>query len=76
MIDFGEVTLLLEIRGLIDAKHGRLPTNSTPTKARSEQQVLLQEADRGVPILSPRTGRPEQGRPHHAELIDCVTARS
>ena len=77
MIDFGEVTLLLEIRGLIDAKHWKI-TNEfyTDEGAIRDGKFFPKGKTEGVPITSPPTpGVPEQGPRHMQNFIDCVRSR-
>lgn len=77
MIDFGEVALLLEIRGLIDDKHWKI-TNEfyTDEGAIRDGKFFPKGKTEGLPIAAPPTpGVPEQGPRHMQNFIDCVRSR-
>ena len=77
MIDFGEVTLILEIRGLVDRKHWKI-TNEfyTDEGVVRDGKFFAKGKTNGVPIANfPRPGAPEQGAGHLRNFIDCVRSR-
>ncbi|NLS95254.1 MAG: Gfo/Idh/MocA family oxidoreductase [Planctomycetaceae bacterium] len=77
MIDFGEVKLLFEIRGLIDDKHWKI-TNEfyTDEGVIREGKFFPKGKSEGVPIADcPASGVPEQGPRHMQNFIDCVRSR-
>ena len=77
MIDFGEVTLIHEIRGLVDDKHWKI-TNEfyTDEGVVRAGKFYAKGKTSGVPIDNfPPNGAPEQGPRHMQNFIDCVRSR-
>ncbi len=77
MIDFGEVKLILEIRGLIDSQQWKI-TNEfyTDEGVVRAGKFFAKGKSEGVPIESfPPPGAPEQGPRHMRNFIDCVRSR-
>ncbi len=76
-IDFGEVNLILEIRGLINEDEWKI-TNEfyTDEGAIRDGKFFAQGKGDGVPIDDfPPPGAPEQGPRHMRNFIDCVRSR-
>ncbi len=77
MIDFGEVKLMLEIRGLIGSDQWKI-TNEfyTDEGAVRDGKFFAKNKSEGVPIENfPPPGAPEQGPRHMQNFIDCVRSR-
>jgi predicted dehydrogenase len=77
MIDFGEVKVILEIRGLVDDQHWKI-TNEfyTDEGVVRDGRFFPQGRSEGVPIEDfPPPGAPEQGPRHMRNFIDCVRSR-
>ena len=77
MIDFGEVKLLLEIRGLVGDKQWKI-TNEfyTDEGVVRDGKFFAQGKGDGVPIDDfPPPGAPEQGPRHMRNFVDCVRSR-
>jgi predicted dehydrogenase len=77
MIDFGEVKLMLEIRGLVEEKQWKI-TNEfyTDEGVVRDGRFFAQGKGTGVPIDNfPPPGAPEQGPRHMQNFIDCVRSR-
>jgi len=79
MIDFGEVTLILEIRGLVKRDQWKI-TNEFYTDEGAVRDGKFFPKGKGkgdgVPIESaPSAGVPEQGPRHLRNFIDCVRSR-
>ena len=78
MIDFGEVKLLLEIRGLVEDKQWKI-TNSfhTDEGVVRDGKFFAKGKSKGVPIENaPPPGVPKQGPRHLRNFIDCVRGRN
>lgn len=77
LVDFGEVKVILEIRGLIDETQWKI-TNEFHTDegvVRNGRFFAKSKGD-GVPIENfPPNGAPEQGPRHMRNFIDCVRSR-
>jgi predicted dehydrogenase len=77
LIDFGEVKLILEIRGLIEEKQWKI-TNEfyTDEGVVRDGRFFPKGSKGGVPIENfPPNGAPEQGPRHMRNFIDCVRSR-
>jgi len=77
MIDFGEVKLILEIRGLVGDKQWKI-TNEfyTDEGAIRDGKFFAKGKSKGMPIENaPPAGVPEQGPRHMRNFIDCVRSR-
>lgn len=77
LVDFGEVKLILEIRGLIGEKQWKI-TNEfyTDEGVVRDGRFFAKGKDDGVPIENfPPNGAPEQGPRHMRNFIDCVRSR-
>ena len=77
MIDFGEVKLILEIRGLVGDKQWKI-TNEfyTDEGVVRDGKFFAKGKSEGVPIENfPPPGAPEQGPRHMRNFIDCVRSR-
>ena len=77
MIDFGEVKLLHEARGLV-GKHQWKITNEfyTDEGVIRDGKFFAKGKSKGVPIENaPPPGAPEQGPRHLRNFIDCVRSR-
>jgi predicted dehydrogenase len=77
MIDFGEVKLILEIRGLVGDQHWKI-TNEfhTDQGVVRDGKFFAKGKSEGVPIENfPPPGAPEQGPRHMRNFVDCVRSR-
>lgn len=77
LIDFGEVKLILEIRGLVEDKQWKI-TNEfyTDEGVVRDGRFFAKGKGDGVPINDfPLPGAPEQGPRHMRNFIDCVRSR-
>jgi len=77
LVDFGEVKLILEIRGLIEEKQWKI-TNEfyTDEGVVRDGRFFAKGKGDGVPIENfPPNGAPEQGPRHMRNFIDCVRSR-
>lgn len=77
LIDFGEVKLILEIRGLIGAKQWKI-TNEfyTDEGVVRDGRFFAKGKGDGVPVENfPPPGAPEQGPRHMRNFVDCVRSR-
>ncbi|NLY00932.1 MAG: Gfo/Idh/MocA family oxidoreductase [Rhodopirellula sp.] len=77
LIDFGEVKLILEIRGVIDSDQWKI-TNEfyTDEGVVRDGKFFAKGKSDGVPIKNfPPPGAPEQGPRHMRNFIDCVRSR-
>jgi hypothetical protein len=77
MIDFGEVKLILEIRGLVKDDQWKI-TNEfyTDEGVIRDGKFFPKGKGHGVPIENaPPAGVPEQGPRHLRNFIDCVRSR-
>jgi hypothetical protein len=76
-VDFGEVKLILEIRGLVEDKQWKI-TNEfyTGEGVVRDGKFFAKGKGDGVPIDNfPPPGPPEQGPRHMQNFIDCVRSR-
>ena len=77
MIDFGEVKLLHEVRGLVEKDQWKI-TNEfyTDEGVIRDGKFFAKGKSKGVPIENaPPPGAPEQGPRHMQDFIDCVRSR-
>jgi len=77
MIDFGEVKLLLEIRGLVEDNQWKI-TNEfyTDEGVVRDGKFFAKGKTGGVPIENaPPPGVPEQGPRHLRNFVDCIRSR-
>jgi hypothetical protein len=77
MIDFGEVNLILEIRGLVEDNQWKI-TNEfyTDEGVVRDGKFFAKGKSTGIPIdNAPAPGVPEQGPRHLRNFIDCVRSR-
>lgn len=77
LVDFGEVKVILEIRGLIGEKQWKI-TNEfyTDEGVVRDGRFFAKGNSVGVPIENfPPNGAPEQGPRHMRNFIDCVRSR-
>ena len=77
LIDFGEVKLILETRGLVKRNQWKI-TNEfyTDEGVVRDGKFFAKGKSNGVPIANaPRPGVPEQGARHLQNFIDCVRSR-
>lgn len=77
LVDFGEVKVILEIRGLIGEKQWKI-TNEfyTDEGVVRDGRFFVKGKGDGVPIENfPPNGAPEQGPRHMRNFIDCVRSR-
>ena len=77
MIDFGEVKLLLEVRGLVEKDQWKI-TNAfcTDEGVIRDGKFFAKGKNSGVPIENaPPPGAPEQGPRHMQNFVDCVRSR-
>jgi hypothetical protein len=77
LIDFGEVKLILEIRGLVGDKQWKI-TNEfyTDEGVVRDGMFFAKGKGDGVPVGDfPPPGAPEQGPRHMRNFVDCVRSR-
>ena len=77
LIDFGEVRLLHEARGLVDKNHWKITVEyHTDEGVIRDGKFFAKGKGDGVPIDNcPPPGAPEQGPRHMRNFIDCVRSR-
>ena len=77
LIDFGEVKLLHEARGLVDNDHWKITVEyHTDEGVIRDGKFFAKGKGNGVPIDNcPPPGAPEQGPRHMRNFIDCVRSR-
>jgi len=77
LIDFGEVRLLHEARGLVDKDHWKIAVEyHTDEGVIRDGKFFAKGKGDGVPIENcPPPGAPEQGPRHMRNFIDCVRSR-
>jgi predicted dehydrogenase len=77
LVDFGEIKLILEIRGLSEEKQWKI-TNEfyTDEGVVRDGRFFVKGKGDGVPIENfPPNGAPEQGPRHMRNFVDCVRSR-
>ena len=77
MLDFGEVKLLHEVRGLVEENQWKITAEfHTDEGVVRDGKFFAKGKSKGAPIENaPPPGAPEQGPRHMQDFIDCVRSR-